>query len=192
MCQALGDFSMHLISFNSYNYPAEHMFCSLTVKSLLSHAFTHLFSNYFVGAMCHALNKKLDPVLIGKDKRKRRKPSIKEIITAWDKSPGDPADWVVRKGDVWVETCRTGMGHLRALHLLCPPLAMLLLLSRRIATWGSEPRPRFSLCDPGQATFLLWASVSSSVNWGIELKSQRAPKVQQLKYSKFSPLPSQK
>lgn len=137
MCQALGDFSMHLIFFNSYNYPAEHMFCSLTVKSLLSHAFTHLFSNYFVGAMCHALNKKLDPVLIEKDKRKRRKPSIKEIITAWDKSPGDPADWVVRKGDVWVETCRIGMGHLRALHLLCPPLAMLLLLSRRIATWGS-------------------------------------------------------
>lgn len=30
--QALGDFFMHLISFNSCKHPAKHMFCPLTVK----------------------------------------------------------------------------------------------------------------------------------------------------------------
>lgn len=100
MCQALGNFFMQFISFNSYNYPAKSMFCALTIggKMYCIYAFTHSSRNYFLGAMHHTL-KICSLTSWGRHAPiKKRSSAIQKIIIAWAKCLEDTADWVVREG----------------------------------------------------------------------------------------------
>lgn len=91
--------------------------------------------------------------------------SIQEVITVWDRHLGDTAYWAVRERDVGAETYGRGWTSLRAFAPATPAVGSASASeqkNRGVEVWAQLLLPH---CDLGQATFLPWASVSSSVHW---------------------------
>ena len=146
--------------------PAKHVFCPLRVEGK-AHWVMHLLIASAVPSweltMCHALNKIWSLSSQGRQ-HERRKQVHKGDNCSLGHMPWRHCRLTCQgKGclsrDLW-DGNRPASGA-----LLCLLPAVLLLLSRRISVRSSGPSLCSPLCDPGQATFLPWASVSSSVNW---------------------------